>query len=275
MNSELGKRVITGVLGGLFLLALIIWGGWIGIFFITAVVAMAMTHEYATIVYSLDDRTEKRYALLCAAWFELLGSLLAPRSEFEALILAFCAYFAYFLFTAGRHASDASSLKTHFNEAAVSVFGLVYLTLLFLFLPRIHQSVNGIQWTIVFLLIVFSGDTGAYFAGKKFGRTKLYPAVSPKKTREGAAGGIALGYVMVLFSKAVFFREMPWGAVAVLPVIVGSMAQIGDFCESLVKRAYGVKDSGSILPGHGGFLDRFDGVVFSLPVMYACVRFFS
>ena len=80
---------------------------------------------------------------------------------------------------------------------------------------------------------------------------------------------------LALFSKAVFFREMPWGAVAVMPLVVGAVAQIGDLCESMVKRAYDKKDSGSILPGHGGFLDRFDGVVFSLPVMYACVRLFG
>jgi phosphatidate cytidylyltransferase len=273
MSSELSKRVATGVIGGAALLALIIFGGWPGIFILTAILSLAMLHEYAIITYRLPDQVEKRYALLCTGWFAALASVLAPRAEFETLMVCFVGYFVYFLFTAGRHVGPA--FLAHFQELAVSIFGLVYLSFVPLFLPRIHQSANGIEWTIVFLLIVFAGDTGAYFAGKKYGKTKLYSVISPKKTREGAAGGLALGYVLALFSKLTFFRVMPWGAVLVAPVLVGATAQIGDLCESLLKRAFDKKDSGSILPGHGGFRDRFDGVVFGLPVMYACVRLFS
>lgn len=273
MNSELSKRVGTGVVGGAALLALIIWGGWPGIFVLTVILSLGMVYEYASIIYTLSDHVEKRYALLCTAWFAAVAMLLAPRAEFETVILCFLGYFVYFLLTAGRHVGEA--FKTHLLELSLSVFGLIYLLFIPFFLPRIHGAANGIEWTVVFLLIVFAGDTGAYFAGKKFGRIKLYPVISPKKTREGAAGGLAAGYALALFSKLVFFRAMPWGAIIVVPAVVGSVAQIGDFCESFIKRAYGKKDSGSILPGHGGFLDRFDGVVFSLPVMYACVRLFS
>jgi phosphatidate cytidylyltransferase len=273
MSSELGKRVATGVVGGAVLVALIVWGGWPGIFLLTTIISLAMVFEYSSIVYTLSDQVEKRYALLCVAWFVALSSLLAAHAEFETLIVCFMVYFTYYLVTAGRHAGPAFS--THFQELALSVFGLIYLAFIPFFLPRIHQSANGIEWTIVFLLVVFAGDTGAYFAGKKYGKTKLYPVISPKKTREGAAGGLAAGYALALISKATFFRVMPWGAVFVMPALVGAVAQVGDLCESMVKRAYDKKDSGSILPGHGGFLDRFDGVVFSLPVMYACVRLFG
>lgn len=273
MSSELSKRIATGVIGGFALLALLIWGGWLGIFFLTTLLSLGMIYEYATIVYHLPDQNEKKYALLCTAWFVALASLLSTRTEFETLVICFIAYFAYFLFTAKRHAGPA--FTTHFQELGISLFGLIYLAFIPLFLPLIHQSVNGIQWTITFLLIVFAGDTGAYFAGKKYGKTKLYPVISPKKTREGAIGGLVAGYVLTLFSKAVFFHELGWGAVIVTPLVVGAVAQVGDLCESMVKRAFDKKDSGSILPGHGGFLDRFDGVVFSLPVMYACVRLFG
>ncbi|MGK5082560.1 phosphatidate cytidylyltransferase [Bdellovibrionota bacterium FG-1] len=273
MNSELSKRVSTGVVGGAFLLALIIWGGWIGIFVLTVILSLGMLFEYAKMTLTLSDQVEKRYALLCVSWFSSWVLFLVPRSEFETLIFCILGLFLYFLLTAWRHTGAA--FTTHFNELALSVLGLIYLSFLPFFLPRIHQAVNGIEWTIVFLLIVFAGDTGAYFTGKKYGHTKLYPVISPKKTREGAMGGLAAGYVLALIAKLTFFREMPWAAVFVTPGLVGVMAQLGDLCESLIKRAYHTKDSGSILPGHGGFLDRFDGVVFSLPVMYACIRFLN
>jgi phosphatidate cytidylyltransferase len=273
MSPELSKRIGTGIVGGGALVALIVWGGWPGMFFMTSVISLAMIYEYSGIVFALEDRSEKKYALLCTAWFVALASLLAPHAEFETLIVCFLAYFAYSLFTAGRHAGPA--FVTHLQELALSVFGLIYLAFVPFFLPKIHAAPNGIEWTITFLLVVFAGDTGAYFAGKKYGKTKLYPVISPKKTREGSLGGIAAGYILALFAKVAFFREMPWGAIVVMPFAVGIMAQVGDLCESLVKRAFDKKDSGSILPGHGGFLDRFDGVVFSLPVMYACVRIFG
>jgi phosphatidate cytidylyltransferase len=273
MSPELSKRIGTGIVGGGALVALIVWGRWPGMFFLTAVISLCMIFEYANIVYSLPDKKEKTYALLCTAWFASLASLLAAHAEFETLLVCFLGYFAYFLFTAGRHVGSA--FTTHLQELALSVFGLIYLLFITFFFPKIHQSPNGVEWTITFLLVVFAGDTGAYFAGKKYGKTKLYPVISPKKTREGSAGGLLGGYVLALIAKLTFFREMPWGAWFVMPLVVGVTAQVGDLCESMVKRAYDKKDSGSILPGHGGFLDRFDGVVFSLPVMYACVRLFG
>jgi phosphatidate cytidylyltransferase len=156
-----------------------------------------------------------------------------------------------------------------------SVFGIVYLVFVPLFLIRIYESLNGTEWVVLFFLIVWAGDSGAYFAGKKFGKRKLYPEVSPKKTIEGSIGGLLAGSVVAILFKLLFFHGMSWLSVVCLPIFVGVFAQIGDLCESLFKRAFDKKDSGSILPGHGGFLDRFDSVVFSLPVMYACIRIFS
>src|SRR5689334_22108146 len=119
MSTELSKRVATGVVGGAILLALIIWGGWMGIFGLTLFLSMAMLFEYAVIVYALSDRVEKRWALLLVGWFAALATLFAIRAEFEVLILCFLAYFIYFLFTAKRH--TGADFKTHFNELAMSL----------------------------------------------------------------------------------------------------------------------------------------------------------
>jgi phosphatidate cytidylyltransferase len=128
---------------------------------------------------------------------------------------------------------------------------------------------------LLFLITVWAGDTGAYSLGSRYGKRKLYPVISPKKTVEGAIGGIGSGFVIALIYKLLLFRSLSWGGAIFIPVLIGAVSQVGDLCESFFKRAFDRKDSGSILPGHGGFLDRFDGVVFSLPIMYGCMRIFG
>lgn len=273
MSTELHKRVVTGVVGGLALLLLIIFGGWLGVFFFTTILSLAMVFEFSEMALELQDRIEKRYALLCIAWFVGVVNLLLPQLEFELLVLSFVGLFGYFVLTAWRH--EDSAFLIHLKELTFSLFALMYLVFLPLFLPRIYETAHGLHWVLVFLFINWAGDTGAYFVGKKHGKKKLYPRISPKKTVEGALGGLASSFGIALVYKVLFFRSMPWLAVLFVPIIVGVVAQFGDLVESFVKRAFGRKDSGSLLPGHGGVWDRFDGVVFSLPVMYVCVRLFG
>jgi len=270
MSDELKKRVFTGVLGGALLLGLIIFGGRVGMAILISILSLGMIFEFTEMTFTMPDRVEKRYLLWSLTWFVELVNLLAPQVEFGLLTVTFLCLFIYFLFSAKRYSE--AEFSTHFKELAFSVFAVVYLVFLPIYFMKIYELANGMQWVLVFLLINWAGDSAAYFVGTKYGRHKLYPLISPKKSVEGGWGGIGAGVGVALISKALFFHSMPWGAVFVLPVIVGAAAQLGDFCESFFKRAFFKKDSGSILPGHGGFLDRFDGVVFSLPVMYACIR---
>jgi phosphatidate cytidylyltransferase len=271
--TELQKRVLTGIAGGLVLVGLLALGGWLGGLIVTLALSMGMVSEFGTIAFRLSDAQEKKYALLCLAWFGLLADLFLPGSEFEILAFFFILLFSYYLWRAQNW--KGLEFKTHFQELSLSVFAVVYLVLIPGYFAKMHQGAHGVQWALLFLIIVWAGDTGAYFAGKYYGKTKLYETISPKKTREGALGGLAAGSVLTLLFKLIFFRSLSWGGVFFVPLVVGSVAQVGDLCESFFKRVFEVKDSGSILPGHGGFLDRFDGVVFSLPVMYACSRIFS
>ena len=275
-TNELGLRVATAALGGALLLALVIYGGWPGIFFVTAALSLAMTYEFASIVFKLPDLAEKRVFLMTLVVFIDLMAVLSPTSEIGTAVFCFLVIFTYFLFTATRYSvPGGADFSTHFKELMYSFFGLVYLAYLPLFLPRIHKGLEGVNWTLLFLLIVWCSDTGAYFAGKRFGTRKLYPLISPKKTIEGAVGAFAAAWGVAALCKLTFFHELTWMAVLVIPLVVGGVSQIGDLCESFLKRAFEKKDSGQILPGHGGFLDRFDGVVFSLPIMYACIRVFG
>lgn len=275
LSTELSKRVATAVVGVAALLALLIWGGGIGMYAITLILALGMMVEYAQLSLALHDGLEKKYLLLFLTWAVVTLDFALGGAELGLALFLFIALFTYFLFTADRHAATPADLLAHFRELATSVFGMFYLVLALLLLARLREAAHGVLWVIDFLLIVWAGDTGGYFGGKKFGRKKLYPAISPKKTREGALCGLAAGIIVTAIFKLALFHDLPWAMIIVGSPIVGVTAQVGDLCESFLKRAFDKKDSGTILPGHGGFLDRFDGVVFSLPVMYACLKLFS
>jgi phosphatidate cytidylyltransferase len=272
MSSELSKRVLTGSVGAALILVLLIKGNWLVVFLLVTGLSLGLLQEYIQMTFSLRDRQEKKYGLLAVAWVAACLDLLVPRTEYVLLVFSFLALFGYFLATAKRH--QGAMLSRHFQELAFSIFGLLYLVFLPFYFRRIYELPHGLEWILVFLLINWVGDTGAYFAGKKYGRIKLYPQISPKKTREGAWGGLIAGAVAVVVFKFAFFQSLSLFAALFLSLFVGAVAQVGDLCESFLKRSFQLKDSGDLLPGHGGLLDRFDGVVFSLPVMYAGIRIF-
>jgi phosphatidate cytidylyltransferase len=273
IEPELRTRIKTGLLGAALLLSVAIFGGRPGLSLIAFVVALGSIAEFSKFAFQLPDRDEKRLALLGSTWLLHFAAYWMPRAEYELLVFSFLALFAYFLFTASRHEGEA--FAKHFQELTGAFFGWLYLAFLPLFLPMLHSPQDGSRWAILALLVVWVTDSGAYFAGKRFGRVKLYPVISPKKTREGALGGLLCAVFVAALYKLLALPSLSWGGVFLIPLFVSPVSQVGDLCESFVKRVYAVKDSGSILPGHGGFMDRFDGVIFSLPVMYFCYRIFG
>ena len=152
--------------------------------------------------------------------------------------------------------------------------GLIYTSLLPASVFWILQTNNGIEWFFCLLAVVFAGDIGAYIAGVNFGTIKLASTISPNKSLQGSVGGL-------LFSTAIagcFTFLLPNTPILVLLIcglLGGILGQIGDFFESLVKRISGVKDSGTIMPGHGGVLDRLDGVFLAAPLFYIAATYFS
>lgn len=183
-----------------------------------------------------------------------------------------------------------SELRTGYPAASASVFAFAYVAVPMALLVQIRQQPAGAILVIYTFLVVWAGDIFAYFVGKSVGRHLMSPRVSPKKTWEGAIASIVAGVVI----GTLWFQEAPtislkllqaglidrqsgmWGLqqpplipIIVLSVIVNIAAQLGDLVESLVKRGAGAKDSGSILPGHGGMLDRIDAMLFAVPVVWA------
>jgi phosphatidate cytidylyltransferase len=118
-----------------------------------------------------------------------------------------------------------------------------------------------------------TGDTAAYYSGRTFGKRKLYPMVSPNKTIEGSLGGLVGSLAGVFIARATFFPQLSVVDSIALPVILGVLGQLGDLFESMLKRSFGVKDSGTIIPGHGGILDRLDSILFAAPAAFLYVHY--
>jgi phosphatidate cytidylyltransferase len=176
-----------------------------------------------------------------------------------------------------------------YPAAAASTFAFVYIALPMAMLVQLRQQWAGAFWLLYLLLVVWAGDIFAYFVGRSLGRHLMAPSISPKKTWEGAAASVAASLVVgiLLFSHALqissfllrvgliqrrdglFGLEKPelW-PIILLTVVLNIAAQLGDLVESLIKRGAGVKDSGTILPGHGGMLDRIDALLFAAPVLW-------
>ena len=158
-------------------------------------------------------------------------------------------------------------MQTVAGRFAHTVTGIVYAGFLPSFLPLL-KLVRGGDAVILVLVVAWIADTGAYFAGRFLGKSKLYEAVSPKKTWAGAWGGLAGSVLGAVVLKLVHADWLDWVDVFAIAIPGGVLGQMGDLAESLIKRSVGVKDSGALLPGHGGILDRIDAVLFIAPYVY-------
>ncbi|HLH41937.1 MAG TPA: phosphatidate cytidylyltransferase [Bryobacteraceae bacterium] len=250
------KRVITA----LFLIPLVVWialwapqGAFDAALIVSGVMAL---YEFFRIAGMRRLRAEIPGALAG------LALLLAPE-PFVILILISLAAMILALF--------AADFRDSLPQAAALVLGVLYIFGAW----RCAMALRVISphWLMIALLAVWAGDTAALYVGRAFGRRKMAPVISPGKTWEGAAGSVAgamaaAGVYAHYLLPAVSF----WGVVGV--AAAGNVAgQMGDLCESAFKRGAGVKDSGSMLPGHGGWLDRIDSSLFAIPVVYAILRF--
>lgn len=150
----------------------------------------------------------------------------------------------------------------------VTLGAAAYPGALLAYAPLIREGDQGLAWISFALIVTFSTDTAAFFVGKAIGKRPLAPAVSPNKTREGAIGGALAALVSALVSATALSIDASWTAVALLGILLGIVGQAGDLFESKLKRLSGVKESGRLLPGHGGILDRLDSIVFNLAVVY-------
>ncbi|MFN7927085.1 MAG: phosphatidate cytidylyltransferase [Blastocatellia bacterium] len=158
-------------------------------------------------------------------------------------------------------------------NAAGTIFGVAYIALLggYLLALRVApEQANSLPAKLIslFFLIVFAGDTGAYYTGRTLGKHKLAPSISPGKTVEGLLGGLLANVLAVVIARYTFFPELSLISAIPLSLLMGGLGVIGDLCESMLKRGSHVKDAAHLIPGHGGVLDRLDSILFNAPVLY-------
>ncbi|MGC8495236.1 MAG: phosphatidate cytidylyltransferase [Syntrophobacteraceae bacterium] len=155
---------------------------------------------------------------------------------------------------------------------ATLAFAWLYLPYLLSFVLLIWDGANGRSWIFFLLVVIVAGDSGAYFIGRRMGTKKLYPTVSPKKTVEGALGGLCASVVAGSLAGLIFLRPVPLKALCIFSLAAAIAGQVGDLVESMIKRNSGKKDSSGLLPGHGGVLDRLDSLLFAFPVLWALLQ---
>lgn len=165
------------------------------------------------------------------------------------------------------------SRATHVINGTMACAAYVGVTVLFLALIKRDLFDSANAWLFTLIAMTFGSDTGAYFTGRALGKHKMAPILSPKKSIEGAVGGFASALIAGFIARFLAFPHLSIGQVILLVAVANFLAQMGDLSESLIKRSYGVKDSGNVIPGHGGVLDRVDALIFSAPWIYLFAMF--
>jgi len=258
------KRWITGIVAVPIIYLLVSVGGPIFFLLIAAVSVVTLWEYYRAVFPSPGQGLER--------WMPSIGLILAP-------IIVWAVYREYPFLPVLLLAVDlilvaALTLPLFKTDTQAphlvskQVLGLVYIPVFLSFLILLRTDPQGSQWIFWLLCIVAAGDTGAFYAGTYLGRRKLCPWVSPKKTIEGSIGGLAANVVAALLFRMLLLPTLAVFPCVVFALIVGVAGQLGDLFASEFKRSAGIKDSGTLLPGHGGFLDRLDALLFASPLAY-------
>jgi phosphatidate cytidylyltransferase len=266
------KRWLTGLTAVPFLVYIIVKGGLVFSCFIGAIALTAQWEYFRVVFNQRRDLTERMLILL--AFCVVLLMMGAAHLHSPALMLHLTTL--NLILAGGVAIFQFARDKIVFESVKKQLVGVLYVPLLlsYLILVRGGTDMAGAKWIFFMLCIVFAGDIGALYTGTFLGKHKLCPAVSPKKTIEGSLGGIAANLVIGASFKMLFFPELPWTASILFFICLGIAGQLGDLFESGLKRVAHVKDSGSLLPGHGGILDRADALMFASPIAYLFKEYF-
>ena len=258
------KRWITGLSALPFLIFLVYIGGFPFVILV-GIASICSLWEYYRIVFNADSETLHGVVVWWGYFVGLAIIVTAHIADSESVLvllafnLVFVGLMSMFLY---------KSKPSVVNVIPKQVQGIIYIPLLLSFLVSIRRAPDGMTWIFMLLAIIFAGDISAYYVGSYLGRHKLNPAISPGKTIEGAIGGLVGNLLVGSIGKFFFLPALSWGSAVLFFLAVGLAGQVGDLFESEFKRSSKIKDSGGLLPGHGGFLDRIDALLFASPVAY-------
>ncbi|MBA4536222.1 phosphatidate cytidylyltransferase [Bacillus aquiflavi] len=255
------QRIVTAIVALALLLPIIIYGG---IPFVAATYLVASIGLYELLkMRKLSIFSVPGFISLALLWIFLLPKQYQHfldeinYTKIELALLAVLLFLTYTVVTKNRFT---------FDDVAFSTLAILYIGIGFYYLIETREA--GLAYIFYSLIVIFSTDSGAYFIGRSLGKNKLWPEISPKKTIEGSIGGIVCAIIAALLFLVFTDINVSIPKLLILTVLLSVFGQIGDLVESALKRHYNVKDSGNILPGHGGVLDRFDSLLFVLPLLH-------
>lgn len=274
--NNLTQRLITGILGSAGIIAGISFGEWT-YFLIFFIICLFTLLEFYNLVGLDGLAPQKAYGTLCGVLIFSLSFLIEGKIAINGKAISAEYYILIFPLLSCIYMIKLYKKfeRKPFTNIAYTFLGIFYVTVPFVLLNVIVYEEGRYNYQIILgsLLILWASDTGAYFAGTRFGKRKLFARISPKKTWEGFVGGAVLALIFA-FGASQYLHSLnvqQWVVVGVLIIIGGTF---GDLVESLLKRSIEIKDSGDTLPGHGGFLDRFDGLLISAPFIAAYLEIF-
>lgn len=264
-------RLIAALVGIAIVIPTLIFGGVLGVQILTAVIVAIGMNEYVTIALGKDGSGGVRFWMVVLSFLVWYGFVFVPLHATSFLLGASILLFLSSLFLFPTNEQGAKGL---YRLGA----GLLYIPMLSSYIVSLRSisstSDIGLVWIFLLLTITWCGDTGAYFAGRFLGKRKLFERVSPKKTIEGALGGYVMALVGASVVKHLALPEVSWLHLVLCTICINTTGILGDLIESMLKREAGVKDSGNIMPGHGGILDRVDSLLFTAPTAWLYATLF-
>ena len=266
--SNLAQRIITGIIGGGIIVGAILWNEYSFSALFLFITVMSM-REFYTLFSKNEIQPQGLLGITIGALVFVFFSAFMnfiPRNVFIIIIpLVFCVFIRELY----------RNFQNPFINIAITILGVIYLAVPMALMNLISLGIDQESYhpriVLGYLFLIWASDTGAYFAGKKFGKRKLFERISPGKTWEGSIGGTLLALVIAFILSKYFIelRLIDWVAITLIVVVTGTL---GDLVESMFKRGIHIKDSGSVLPGHGGFLDRFDAFFISAPFVFTYLQ---
>ncbi len=263
VKSNLFLRLLSAIVLIPIAILIVFKGNTTLLFFVLSIITIGSLREYLNIIGTvsfIDKVVSYCFALTILFIFGFY-------ERFMALVLAgyFCFFLSYLLFK--------YKTKDFINRAGANLLGIIYFPILLGFTLKIAFFEKGHLWIFMLLLVNWVTDSFAYFVGINFGRHTL-TEISPKKSIEGLLGGILGGILASLSVNFFLIKSNKWSLIIILGFLGSIIGQMGDLFESGIKRSVGVKDSGTIIPGHGGFMDRFDSLYFTGPLFYFFIDHF-
>jgi len=270
LKKDLAIRALSGLIFIILILGGILINEYLYIVVFT-IVTIIMQAESYHLFEKTGNKPQKLYGLFVGLFLYLLTFFVAreeiPPASYFVIIFLILFLFIFEIY---------QDREDHFICLAFTIFGIIYVvipmsTLNFIAFAGINEGVFTFKYLLALFLIIWINDTGAYLIGSKFGKHKLFERISPNKTWEGTIGGIVFAFITA-FIISIYFKDLSflqWMIFAAVTVLFGIY---GDLVESWLKRRAGIKDTGTIMPGHGGLLDRFDSTLFAAPMIFLYLK---